>query len=112
VNVPNTSSKAVSTGLADGHVPARWPYVAERVQRCRAGSAYGESNQGAIMVLSVSGVLLLGVIVFILFRKDGLKVSHMIVCMLFGFYLASTSIAASIRNSTGAVTGFISGLHF
>jgi hypothetical protein len=74
--------------------------------------AQGEPNQGATMVLSVSGVLLLGVIVFILFRKDGLKVSHMIVCMLFGFYLASTSIAASIRNSTGAVTGFISGLHF
>ena len=46
------------------------------------------------MILSVSGVLLLGVIVFILFRKDGLKVSHLIVCMMFGFYLASTSLAS------------------
>ena len=55
------------------------------------------------MVLSVSGVLLLGIIVFILFRKDGLKVSHLIVCMMFGFYLASTSIAGSIRNSTDSV---------
>ncbi|MBR7831461.1 DUF2304 domain-containing protein [Actinospica sp. MGRD01-02] len=64
------------------------------------------------MVLSVSGVLLLGVIVFILFRKDGLKVSHLIVCMMFGFYLASTSIASSIRNSTDSVASFISGLHF
>ena len=64
------------------------------------------------MVLSVSGVLLLGVIVFILFRKDGLKVSHMIVCMLFGFYLASTSIAGSIKNSADSIAGFISGLHF
>jgi hypothetical protein len=64
------------------------------------------------VVLSVSGVLLLGIIVFILFRKDGLKISHMIVCMLFGFYLASTSIASQIRTSTSAITGFISGLHF
>jgi hypothetical protein len=64
------------------------------------------------MVLSVSGVLLLGIIVFILFRKDGLKMSHMIVCMLFGFYLASTSIASSIKNSADSIAGFISGLHF
>ncbi len=64
------------------------------------------------MVLSVSGVLLLGIIVFILFRKDGLKVSHLIVCMMFGFYLASTSIASSIKNSTDSVASFISGLHF
>ncbi|HEX4788477.1 MAG TPA: DUF2304 domain-containing protein [Actinospica sp.] len=64
------------------------------------------------MVLSVSGVLLLGVIVFILFRKDGLKISHLIVCMMFGFYLASTSIASSIRDSTNSIAGFIGGLHF
>lgn len=64
------------------------------------------------MVLSISGVLLLGVIVFILFRKDGLKVSHLIVCMMFGFYLASTSLASSIRNSTDSIAGFISNLHF
>jgi hypothetical protein len=32
--------------------------------------------------------------------------------MLFGFYLASTSIASSIRNSTDSIAGFISGLHF
>src|SRR5947209_7044980 len=70
------------------------------------------TTQGATMVLSVSGVLLLGIITFILFRKDGLKVSHMIVCMLFGFYLASTSIASSIKNSADSVAGFISGLHF
>jgi hypothetical protein len=36
----------------------------------------------------------------------------MIVCMLFGFYLASTSIASSIKNSADSVAGFISGLHF
>ena len=49
------------------------------------------------MVLSVSGVLLLGVAVFLFFRKGGLRVSHAVVCGLFGFYLAGTSGAPSIR---------------
>jgi hypothetical protein len=64
------------------------------------------------MILSVSGVLLLGVICFVLFRKDGLKISHLIVCALFGFYLASTSIASNIRQSGQSIASFISGIHF
>ena len=40
------------------------------------------------MVLSVSGVLLLGAIALFLCRKDGLKVSHLVICVLLGFYLA------------------------
>lgn len=42
------------------------------------------------MILSISGVVLLGIIVFIFFRKDGLKGTHAIICALFGFYLAET----------------------
>ncbi|HEY3480568.1 MAG TPA: DUF2304 domain-containing protein [Streptomyces sp.] len=64
------------------------------------------------MVFSVSGVLLLGIITFILFRKDGLKVSHMIVCALLGFYLASTSIAPNIKQSGASIASFISNIHF
>jgi hypothetical protein len=64
------------------------------------------------MILSISGVLLLGVIAFVLFRKDGLKISHLIVCTLFGFYLASTSIAGNIRQSGQSIASFISGIHF
>jgi hypothetical protein len=64
------------------------------------------------MVLSVSGVLLLGVVCFVLFRKDGLKLSHLIISALFGFYLASTSIAGNIRQSGQSIASFISGIHF
>ena len=32
------------------------------------------------MILSISGVVLLGIIVFLFFRKDGLKASHALVC--------------------------------
>jgi hypothetical protein len=64
------------------------------------------------MVLSVSGVLLLGVTALLLCRKDGLKVWHAVVCALLGFYLASTSIAPGIRQSTASVAGLISGIRF
>lgn len=49
------------------------------------------------MILSMSGVVLLGIIVFLFFRKDGLKASHAMTSALFGFYLASTAIAPSIK---------------
>ena len=64
------------------------------------------------MTFSVSAVLLLGVVAFILLRKDGLKPVHLIVCVMLGFYLASSSIAPSIRQSAASVGGFISGLKF
>lgn len=62
------------------------------------------------MVLSISGVILLGVIVFFLTRKSGLKVSHAVVCSLFGFYLAGTSIAPEIRQGGSSLASLISGL--
>lgn len=49
------------------------------------------------MILSMSGVVLLGIIVFLFFKKDGLKASHALVAALFGFYMASTAIAPSIK---------------
>jgi uncharacterized membrane protein len=62
------------------------------------------------MVLSISGVILLGAIVFLLTRKSGLKVSHAIVCALFCFYLAGTSIAPEIREGGNSLASLISGL--
>jgi hypothetical protein len=62
------------------------------------------------MILSISGVVLLGVIVFLFFRKDGLKVSHGLVCTLFGFYLAGTAIAPGIRASGASLANLIGGL--
>jgi hypothetical protein len=62
------------------------------------------------MILSISGVVLLGVICFLFFRKDGLKVSHGLVCTLFGFYLAGSAIAPSIKASGQSLASLISGL--
>jgi hypothetical protein len=64
------------------------------------------------MVLTVSGVVLLGIIVLLFFRKDGLKVSHAVVCSLFGFYLAGTAIAPSIHAGGASLAGLIGGIKF
>ncbi|GAA2436137.1 hypothetical protein [Streptomyces macrosporus] len=64
------------------------------------------------MVLSISGVLLFGVIVFLFFRKDNLKLSHAIVCALFGFYLAGSAIAPGIQAGGATLANLIGELSF
>ncbi|MEV8531200.1 hypothetical protein [Streptomyces sp. NPDC051211] len=62
------------------------------------------------MALSISAVVLLAIIVFLLVRKSGLKAGHAVVCVLLGFYLASSSIAPSLNQLTTNVAGMISDL--
>ncbi|MER5546576.1 hypothetical protein ACWDBD_08890 [Streptomyces sp. NPDC001118] len=64
------------------------------------------------MILSVSGVMLLGVVVFLFFRKDGLKGSHACTSALFGFYLASTGIAPSIKAGGESLASLLGGIKF
>ncbi|MGW2818331.1 hypothetical protein [Streptomyces sp. NPDC001415] len=64
------------------------------------------------MVLSISGVVLLGVICFLFFKKDGLKASHALVCALFGFYLAGSAIAPSITAGGASLASMLSGIKF
>ncbi|MFE7773887.1 hypothetical protein ACFU5O_08300 [Streptomyces sp. NPDC057445] len=64
------------------------------------------------MALSISAVVLLAIIVFLLVKKSGLKAGHAAVCMLLGFYLASSSVAPTISELTTNVAGMIGGLKF
>ncbi|WP_326688144.1 MULTISPECIES: hypothetical protein [unclassified Streptomyces] len=64
------------------------------------------------MALSISAVVLLAVIVFLLVKKSGLKGGHAVVCILLGFYLASSSIAPTINELTTNVAGMIGGIKF
>ncbi|AOR35514.1 hypothetical protein BFF78_34545 [Streptomyces fodineus] len=64
------------------------------------------------MILSVSGVMFLGVVVFLFFRKDGLKGSHACTSALFGFYLASTGIAPSIKAGGESLASLLGGIKF
>jgi hypothetical protein len=62
------------------------------------------------MILSISGVVLLGIIVFLLFKKDGMKFSHFAICALFGFYLAGTAIAPGIKAGGASLASLIGGI--
>ncbi|MEU6967939.1 DUF2304 domain-containing protein [Kitasatospora aureofaciens] len=62
------------------------------------------------MAMNVSAAVLMLVIVVVMVRRAGLKLSHAIVCALLGFYLASSSIAPSINQVTTNLAGMINGL--
>lgn len=64
------------------------------------------------MALSISAVVLLAIIVFILVKKSGLKAPHAIICMLLGFYLASSTIAPTINDLTTNIAGMIGDIKF
>ncbi|MGY5633029.1 hypothetical protein ACW7N6_31680 [Streptomyces sp. UC1A3] len=59
------------------------------------------------MAVSISVVLLLSVLAVIFLRNGGLKVSHALVCLLLGFYLAGTSIAPTISSGLTATADIV-----
>ncbi|MFC9925603.1 hypothetical protein [Streptomyces sp. NPDC127190] len=64
------------------------------------------------MALSISAVVLLAIIVFLLIKKSGLKGGHAAVCVLLGFYLASSTIAPTISELTTNVASMIGSIKF
>ena len=50
------------------------------------------------MTVTISAALLIGAGVVILCRYAGLRIWHAAVCIAFGFYLASSSLAPDIAN--------------
>ena len=62
------------------------------------------------MTITLSAVVLLAVLVYFLIRFAALRVWQALVCVLFGFFLASSSLAPYIRDATRAAARFLSGL--
>ncbi|MEV0903535.1 hypothetical protein [Streptomyces hokutonensis] len=64
------------------------------------------------MALSISAVVLLAIVVFLLVRKSGLKGGHAVVCVLLGFYLASSTVAPTISDLTTNIASMIGSIKF
>jgi hypothetical protein len=62
------------------------------------------------MAISISVVLLLSILAVVFIRNGALKMSHALVCMLLGFYLASTSMAPTIHSGLSATAELVSSL--
>ncbi|MGP3990861.1 hypothetical protein [Streptomyces sp. 3N207] len=62
------------------------------------------------MALSISLVLLLGIIVVILVRTGYQRILPGIAVLLFGFFLANTGVAPTITGAVSSVAGWIGSL--
>lgn len=62
------------------------------------------------MAISISVVVLLLVLAVVFVRNGALKLSHAVVCVLLGFYLASTSMAPTIHDGLTATADIVSSL--
>jgi hypothetical protein len=63
------------------------------------------------LAISLSIVLVLGITVWVLHRYAGLRFWHAAVCILFGFFLATTTAAPTIRHTIRSIIAVIPGQH-
>lgn len=59
------------------------------------------------METSLPVVLLLGVLVLFLVRKDDLKITHAVAVILLGFFLASTTAGTQLGHLNTMIAGFM-----
>lgn len=64
------------------------------------------------MVVSLSAVVLLGALMYVMWRYQQLRLWHAIVCALFGFYIATSPAAPYIRDGMRTLVAFLSGIDF
>ncbi|MEU2545576.1 hypothetical protein ACH4MA_18960 [Streptomyces roseolus] len=64
------------------------------------------------MAISLSVVLLLGIVLVVLIRGGSLKAGPAVVAVLFGFFLASTGMADDIERFLNSITQTISAIRF
>ncbi|MEK8169139.1 hypothetical protein NKH77_02875 [Streptomyces sp. M19] len=62
------------------------------------------------MAMSISVVLLLLIPAVMLMRGGKLRASHALICVLLGFYLASSSVAPTISRGMSATADVVSGI--
>ncbi|MDQ0847590.1 hypothetical protein [Streptomyces sp. V1I6] len=62
------------------------------------------------MAVSISAVVLLGIVVFVLIRGGSVRLWSALACAGFGFFLASIGAAPLITGAISAVTGWISSI--
>ncbi|MER5821448.1 hypothetical protein ABT086_03900 [Streptomyces mirabilis] len=62
------------------------------------------------MSITVSLILVLAMVVWLLIRKGGLKAGHAVAAVLLGFYLRDSSLTPSISRVMESVAETISGI--
>ncbi|MET8682253.1 hypothetical protein ABZW18_32965 [Streptomyces sp. NPDC004647] len=60
------------------------------------------------MAISISVIFLLVILTVVFLRSGSLKLSHALVCMLLGFYLAGSSLAPTLSDGLAATADVVS----
>ena len=68
------------------------------------------SRKEPTLFVSVSAVLLLGLLVYLLWRYARLPLWQIAVCTLFGYYLATSTVGPHIGRLTAAAVRYLAGL--
>ena len=90
-------------GNARSASPAPAGRAGRRTERSRTKPEQEQRRQlrgGDHLTVTVSVALVLAIAVFVLCRYAGLRIWHAAVCVILGFYLASTSFAPYISQFT------------
>jgi F0F1-type ATP synthase assembly protein I len=69
----------------------------------KARSAALPEGSDALMTVTIPLVLVIAIVTYACYRYMGLKLWHLIVCLLLGFLLAATSAAPEIQNFLNAI---------
>ncbi|MEU5974259.1 hypothetical protein [Streptomyces sp. NPDC047315] len=64
------------------------------------------------MAISLSVVLLLGIVLVVLMKSGALRAGPAVTAVLFGFFLASTGMAPSIQRFLDSLANSINGIQF
>lgn len=59
------------------------------------------------MTVTIPLVLAIGVVVYVCYRYLGLRIWHLLACLLLGFLLAATSAAPQIRSVLAAIVAWL-----
>jgi hypothetical protein len=73
------------------------PQLRRRINS-RPRPADERSKEVMDLTITLSVVLLMGAAAYVLCRYAGMRIWHAAVCIIFGFYLASSSLAPDIAN--------------
>jgi hypothetical protein len=76
----------------------------------RPNAAKADVVEEIDVAVSISAVLLLLILAVIFVRNGGLKISHALVCLLLGFFLAGTSMAPTIHSGLTATADIVGSL--
>lgn len=64
------------------------------------------------MAISLSVIVLLGVILFVMIRGGSLKAGPAVVAVLFGFFLAATGMAPAINSTLTSAANALAAIDF